>query len=189
MYTRRLLSDQFTIKNGRKITEICCFCFLFCITVQLGFSQFRNENCFYVMIPGLSFFPYFFFPLENIQLIFSLNFKNPTNFKMLGQCWGYNPAGRLWLFNSQRERWWMGYSGKPSTGPFIHIQSWVETWSRGEQIKIWMTFSKKQGINQGRTHTILDKIHNNFLVCKRGKSILGNSANDCFWLKVGMSKI
>lgn len=172
-----------------KLLRFVAFCFLFCITVQLGFSQFRNENCFYVMIPGLSFFPYFFFPLENIQLIFSLNFKNPTNFKMLGQCWGYNPAGRLWLFNSQRERWWMGYSGKPSTGPFIHIQSWVETWSRGEQIKIWMTFSKKQGINQGRTHTILDKIHNNFLVCKRGKSILGNSANDCFWLKVGMSKI
>lgn len=51
-----------------------------------------------------------------------------------------------------------------------------------------MMFSKKQEINQGRTHTILDKIHN-FLVCKRGKSILGNSANDCFWLKVGMSKI
>ena len=86
-------------------------------------GQFRNENCFYITIPGLSFFP-IFFPLENIQLIFSLNFKNPTHFKMLGQCWGYNPAGRLWLFNSRRERdggW--GYSGKPSTGPFIHIQS------------------------------------------------------------------
>lgn len=90
-----------------KLLRFVAFCFLFCITVQFGFSQFRNENCFYVMIPGLSFFP-IFFPLENIQLIFSLNFKNPANFKMLGQCWGYNPAGRLWLFNSQRERWWMG---------------------------------------------------------------------------------
>lgn len=189
MYTRRLLSDQFTIKNGRKITEICCFLLLVLHYSSVGIFTIQKWKLFLRNDTRFEFFSLFFFPLENIQLIFSLNFKNPTNFKMLGQCWGYNPAGRLWLFNSQRERWWMGYSGKPSTGPFIHIQSWVETWSRGEQIKIWMTFSKKQGINQGRTHTILDKIHNNFLVCKRGKSILGNSANDCFWLKVGMSKI
>lgn len=111
VYTRRLLSDQFTTKKMEgKLLKCVAFCSLFCITVLLGFSQqFRNENCFYIMISGLSFFP-FFFPLENIQLIFSLNSKNPTNFKILGQCWGYNLAGRLWLFNSlrERERWWMG---------------------------------------------------------------------------------
>lgn len=97
---------------------------------------------------------------------------------------GIQPAGRLWLL-IHRERWWMEVFWEAvDRTSHPHPKLRVETWSDWEQIKIRMMFSKKQGINQGRTHTILDKIHDNFLVCKREKSILGNSANDCFWLKV-----
>ena len=93
-------------KKEEKLLRFVAFCSLFCIMVQLGFSQqFRNENCFYIMI-SVWVFSKFHFPLENVQLLFSINSKNPTNFKMLGQCWGYSPADCGFLIHWDRDGAW-----------------------------------------------------------------------------------
>lgn len=82
------------------------------------------------------------------------------------------------LFNSARKRWWVGYSGKMLTGTSIHIESRVETWSRWEQIKIWMMFSKKQRINCRSAYTILDKVSSNSVLWKKDNP----SWEICQWL-------
>lgn len=110
-----------------------------------------------IMISGLRF-SYFFFLQKMYSLFFYSLKKKIANLKTLCQYWG--PAQQHCGFLIHEERWWVGYSGKSPAGTSIYVESQVETWSRWGQIKIWMMFSKKQGI-------ILDKASNNFLVSKR----------------------
>lgn len=126
--------------------------------VQFGFlQQFRNETWPFHNDSRFEIFPKFFF-LQKIYSLFFHSLKKIPNLKTLGQYWG--AAQQHCGFLIHEERWRVGYSGKSPAGTSIHVESRVETWSRWEQIKIWMMFSKKWGI-------ILDKVSNNFLVSKR----------------------
>lgn len=172
VYTRRLLSDQFTTKKGKEnywdlLLSAPCFALWF----SLDFcNNSEMKIVLSIMISGLSFFLIFF-----LLKMYSLLTPNPPS--QVLKC-KVGPRGatqqHCGLFNSVSKRWWVGYSGKMLTGTSIHIASWVETWSRWEQIKIWMMFSKKRRINRRSAHTILDKVSSNFVVCKKENPSWGN---------------
>lgn len=154
----QITKGQFTTKKKKKRKGKLLRFVAFCIMVQFGFlQQFRNETWPFHNDIRFEIF-LFFFSSENVQLIFLFTQKKIANLKTLCQYWG--PAQQHCGFLIHEERWWVGYSGKSPAGTSIYVESQVETWSRWEQIKIWMMFSKKQGI-------ILDKASNNFLVSKR----------------------
>ena len=110
-YSKMTKWPIFYEKRKRKITEMCCFLRLVFHCVQFGFSQqFRDENSSLHNDIRFECSPNFF-PLENIWLIFSMHSKNPTNFKMLGLCWEYNPANCGFLIHRERDSGW----GVPET--------------------------------------------------------------------------
>lgn len=175
VYTGRLLSDQFTTKKGKEnywdlLLSAPCFALWF----SLDFcNNSEMKIVLSIMLSGLIFFLIFFLLKMYSLITEKKKQKKPQVLKCKVGARGATQQ-HCGLFNSVSERWWVGYSGKMLTGTSIHTESRVETWSRWEQIKIWMMFSKKQRINHGSARTVLDKVSSNFGVCKKENPSWGN---------------